>query len=207
MDSYFLSLHHISEFESSVHIFQSEYIKKFVDENRKKESIVARVALDRLCKNYFGKGLTELGFYSDALGRPLFEAHGVWCSISHSHGWVLAGISSDPFGLDIEKIDEENGQQLELAFSSSEWMQIRGDSKKIFFAFSKKESMSKFFGHGFHINPDELKADSGQFEWKGSMKSQQAAEFVITLFGAVNKKVEFYYFSKMGKFQNESTIY
>ena len=157
-----------------------DYTSKFIDYTRQQESFLARELLNQLCLQYIGEPLKKVGFEKDKNGRPLLIKEGFHCSISHSNGWVLVGVSTISFGLDIEKTDHENFDSLSSAFSIEEWEQLQNNSLNIFKAFSKKESISKLYGHGFLIEPLEIKQQENLIYWDTFLESKIGEEFVIT---------------------------
>jgi phosphopantetheinyl transferase len=157
-----------------------DYTSKFIDKTRQQESFLARELLNQLCIQHIGEPLKEIGFEKNENGKPILMKDRLFCSISHSNGWVLVGLSSISFGLDIEKTELENYEYLSSAFSSKEWEQLKNNSLDIFKAFSKKESISKLFGHGFLVEPSEIKLTDDLISWDTVLKTANDQEFIVT---------------------------
>lgn len=157
-----------------------DYTSKFIDKTRQQESFLARELLNQLCIQHIGEPLKKIGFKKNENGRPILMNDRIFCSISHSNGWVLVGLSSISFGLDIEKTEHANYEYLSSAFSSKEWEQLQNNSLDIFKAFSKKESISKLFGHGFLVEPSEIKQTDDLISWDTVLKTETDQEFVVT---------------------------
>jgi phosphopantetheinyl transferase len=157
-----------------------DYTSKFIDNTRQQESFLARELLNQLCLQHIGEPLKKVGFQKDKYGRPILMKDRFYCSISHSNGWVLVGVSSISFGLDIEQTDHENFESLSSAFSIVEWEQLQNNSLDIFKAFSKKESISKLYGHGFLVEPSEIKQSNNLINWNTVLTTKSGKEFVVT---------------------------
>ena len=183
----YLSLTFIDDFDSTS-VIEDEYTSGFSDLIRKKESVVARLELDRLCKKYFDKSLKQLSFKKDAFGKPSINDYN--CSISHSKGWVFVGVGNLPFGLDIEQLKEDECEHLRLAFSENEWLQIHNDSLKIFFEFSLKESVAKQIGKGFLIDPSKILIPQHCCKLKWLLTIGESV-FVLTFFTEIDAEIVF----------------
>jgi phosphopantetheinyl transferase len=183
----YLSLTYIDEFVSSS-LIDDEYTSGFSDLNRKKESIVARLELNRLCEKYFNNSLKAFSFNKDAYGKP--SMNNMNCSISHSKGWVFVGIGNLPFGLDIEQFKEDECEHLRLTFSDNEWDKIQNDTLKIFFEFSLKESVAKQLGKGFLIEPSQIQIPQNCFKLKWLMTIGESI-FVLTFFAEIDTEIVF----------------
>jgi len=157
-----------------------DYTSKLIDKTRQQESFLARELLNQLCIQYIGEPLKKLGFKKNKYGRPILKEDCFYCSISHSNGWVLVGVSSTSFGLDIEKLEHKNFEYLSSAFSGEEWEQLQNNSLDIFKAFSKKESISKLYGHGFLVEPSEIKQPNNLINWDTVLRTETGEEFVVT---------------------------
>ena len=62
----YLSIAHIDELIEDITPIEAEYINAFKDERRKKESTLARIELQNLCMQRYGKTLSELNFQKNS---------------------------------------------------------------------------------------------------------------------------------------------
>ena len=154
----YLEHHHTSQFElDELLCFSDAWCQKIIDLPRKKESLLSRLLLDKLCKSLGYRSIKECGFKKNEKGKPYFanepEVH---LSITHSSGYVWVAVSSSPIGIDFEKINIEYKNELEIAFSKSDWEFVSSDVQKIYQYFSLKESYSKMTGTGFTMEPAKI---------------------------------------------------
>ena len=68
-EAIFLSLRQIDEFPECASPVDEEYLSQFTDERRKKESIVARLELNRLALLHAKSSLAQLGFAKTKKGE------------------------------------------------------------------------------------------------------------------------------------------
>ena len=138
--------------------FSDEWCDRILDINRKKESLLARLLLDKICLKVLGKKISEAELRKTNLGMPYLKNYpDLKISISHSHGHVWVAASNCPIGIDFEKIDIHLKNDLKEAFNKNDWNSISEDYKEIFKYFSLKESYSKMTGTGFTENPAEIR--------------------------------------------------
>jgi phosphopantetheinyl transferase len=154
----YLEHHHTSQFElDELLCFSDAWCQKIIDLPRKKESLLSRLLLDKLCKSLGYRSIKECGFKKNEKGKPYFanepEVH---LSITHSSGYVWVAVSSSPIGIDFEKVNIEYKNELEIAFSKSDWEFVSRDVQKIYQYFSLKESYSKMTGTGFTMEPAKI---------------------------------------------------
>jgi phosphopantetheinyl transferase len=154
----YLEHHHTSQFElDELLCFSDAWCQKIIDLPRKKESLLSRLLLDKLCKSLGYRSIKECGFKKNEKGKPYFanepEVH---LSITHSSGYVWVAVSSSPIGIDFEKVNIEYKNELEIAFSKSDWEFVSSDVQKIYQYFSLKESYSKMTGTGFTMEPAKI---------------------------------------------------
>jgi phosphopantetheinyl transferase len=154
----YLEHHHTSQFEiDELQCFSDSWCQKIIDLPRKKESLLARLLLDKLCKTLGYKSIKECGFKKNEKGKPyLANQPEVHLSITHSSGYVWVAVSSSPIGIDFEKVNIQNKNDLEIAFSKSDWKFVSNDVQKIYQYFSLKESYSKMTGTGFTMEPAKI---------------------------------------------------
>lgn len=159
MDYFILIEHdHISKFEiEDLIAFTDSWCEKLSDITRKKESLLARCLMNKLCKKLELGSIQECGFKKDSKGRPYFSNHpNLFVSITHSHGYVFVVASNSPVGIDFEKIDSDSSEDLKIAFNEYDWKRVSDDLNSIFKYFSLKESYSKMSGTGFTTEPSEI---------------------------------------------------
>lgn len=88
----------------------------------------------------------------DSRGKPYFDAHGVFVSISHSDGLCLAAVSDKELGADIERIN--GGDRLtrlaQRFFTEEEADAVKtGGEDRFYEIWCAKESYIKYTGEGF----------------------------------------------------------
>jgi len=172
--------------------FEDSYTSKFTNFNRKKESLLARLLLDNLCLKHTSKNLFNLGFSKGNLGNPFFaKKENLFCSITHSYGWVVVAISSSPIGIDFEKIDLLNSKDLKIAFSTTEWNIYKDSPMDIFRFFSLKESYSKFLGKGFNIEPNKVEVGADVNTFHKFFKTNKLDQFILTVVSQQKLSINF----------------
>jgi phosphopantetheinyl transferase len=149
---------HTSKYELKALLpFLDDWCKKIIDLPRKKESLLARLLLDKLCKSLGLGSIQKCGFVKNEIGKPYFSNElDLHLSITHSDGYVWVAVSNSPIGIDFEKVNIETKNELEIAFSRSDWKIVSSDVRKTFQYFSLKESYSKMIGTGFTKEPSEI---------------------------------------------------
>ena len=97
--------------------------------------------------------LGDAEIYENEYGKPLAD-NGVHFNISHSGDYVMFVMAENPVGCDIEKIREVEPLKMgKFVFSEEEMCEIENANDKTdkFFEFwTKKESLLKCMGEGFH---------------------------------------------------------
>lgn len=154
----YIEHNHISQFElNELQTYSDTWCQKINDLSRKKESLLARLLLDKLCKKIGFGSIQKCGFNKNEKGKPFFSNEPeVHLSITHSDGYVWVAVSNSPIGIDFEKVSIESRNELEIAFSDADWKFVSNDFQKIFQYFSLKESYSKMIGTGFTIDPTKI---------------------------------------------------
>ena len=176
------------------------YIEKIKDEVRKKESILARQLLNSLCEIHFGSSLHQLDFRKTNQGQPVINDG--FCSISHTHGWVLVGISKLPFGLDIERLEQQEIDSLSVAFDHAHWDELRGHEQQIIADFSAKEAISKRRGTGCLVDPKTIKLKADEFITQQHFQIKNDENYIISLCTTGKPRLSFDKLNKLCKFVN-----
>ena len=137
--------------------FTDTWCEKLIDLQRKKESLLARFLVNKICKKLKLGSFHECGFKKDSKGRPYFSNHpNLFLSITHSQGYVFVAASNSPIGIDFEKINPIACEDLKIAFNDPDWETVSADMNSLFKYFSLKESYSKMIGTGFTTEPAEI---------------------------------------------------
>ena len=136
---------HISNYEVSTLLkFSDDWCNSIIDTQRKMESLLARLLLDRICKKIINKDLSQCVFKKNEIGKPFLEDYpDFFISITHSHGYVCTAVSDSAIGIDFEKIDPELSDDLRIAFDDDDWQIVSKNIFLIYKYFSLKESYSK----------------------------------------------------------------
>jgi phosphopantetheinyl transferase len=162
--------------------YSDAWCEKLTDFNRKKESLLARFLLDRLCKKLGLGSIQECGFKKNENGKPYFSNKlDVHVSITHSDGFVWVTLANSPIGIDFEKVHIETKNELEIAFSKPDWKIVSNDVDIVFIYFSLKESYAKMIGTGFTTDPAKIELKFlRKNSFYTSIKSAYAS-YVLTL--------------------------
>lgn len=156
-----IECNHISNFEYPNLIgFTDSWCESIIDEKRKKESLLARFLLNKICENHGLESIFKCGFQKDKHGKPFFlMCPSLHISITHCDGYVWVAIANSPLGIDFEKINNEAKEDLKIAFDLADWNVVAHDANLVFKYFSLKEAYSKMIGTGFATEPSEIKID------------------------------------------------
>ncbi len=132
---------------------------------------------------FMNRFLSGAEIYENEYGKPLAD-NGVHFNISHSGDYVMFVMADKPVGCDIEKVGEVDALKMgKYVFSESEMCEIENASDKTdkFFEFwTKKESLLKCMGEGFHKSAksvnvvDDFYADEKIYYFKTWRISQYA---------------------------------
>ena len=166
-DNLYLEYGNIEDYHSAtLETFSDEWCNSIVNENRRKESQLARLLLDKIVQKILKKSIQKVPLKKDKLGKPFFENYpNLFISITHSHGYVWVALCRVPIGIDFENIDPYCANDLKIAFNKADWEFLHDNSLQIYKYFSLKESYSKMIGTGFTKEPlsisiDELESNS-----------------------------------------------
>ena len=184
-----LSLAHIEDMSESLQYPMDDYLRSFKDELRRKESILARIELNRLCHIFFYTSLEKMNFHKSPEGKPLLSSG--YCSISHCKGLVFVAVSNNAIGVDIERFEQEELSALEIAFRPFEWEEIKNDDKEIVRRFSQKEALSKLRGTGFLQDPIHIEQSYQEKTIQYNLKTGENENFVLTVCTSENTLIEF----------------
>ncbi len=120
-------------------------------------------------------------------GKP-FAENGSCFNLSHSGDYVLFALSECSVGCDIEKIKFVNAEKLgRLVFCSNEIEKIKSSSDKtgIFLdLWTKKESLLKCIGEGFHRSAKSVDVSRNIFSENGInyyLKTWHFSDYVISV--------------------------
>jgi phosphopantetheinyl transferase len=160
----YCELDHIDNYDLKELIFYTDaWCEKLMENIRKKESLLARLLIDKIAKQYLKKSIFQLGFTKSIQGAPYFSSKPeIYLSITHSHGFVGVTVATTPLGIDFEKIDENNYQELQIAFDEEDWAVVENSKIEVFKYFSLKEAYSKMIGTGFTTEPSLIKMNQLQ---------------------------------------------
>ncbi len=100
---------------------RAEEIEKYQDEQARAQSFYAWKLLEHALQDFFGISIYDLDFTKNEYGKWLCDK--VYFSISHSQNIVAVAVSSQPIGVDIEKINT-------LRFSADKMANILTDEER-----------------------------------------------------------------------------
>jgi phosphopantetheinyl transferase len=182
-DNLYLEYGNIKDYHAAtLESFSDEWCSSIVNENRRKESQLARLLLDKIIQETLKKTIHEVPLKKNKLGKPYLENYpNIFISITHSHGYVWVALCYSPIGIDFEKIDPDYTHDLKIAFNQADWKVLDGDHLQIYKYFSLKESYSKMTGTGFTKEPLSItinEVESNSFTHIFDVKN---CKFVLTL--------------------------
>jgi phosphopantetheinyl transferase len=153
-----LEYNHVSNFDLNTLLAYTDiWCEKIIDENRKKESLLARLLINKICSENSNKTLNDCGFQKDSKGKPFLKyCPDIHISISHCEGHVWVAAADCPLGIDFEEVNFNAKEDLKIAFNKEDWEQIKTNTVSVFKYFSLKESYTKMLGMGFLMEPSEI---------------------------------------------------
>jgi phosphopantetheinyl transferase len=174
---------HVSDYETQVLLkFNDDWCNSITDEKRQKESQLARLLLDKICRNTLKRTIKKAGFKKDYLGRPFFENYpNLFISITHSDGYVFVAVSNSAVGIDFEKIDLDSSEDLKIAFNDTDWKIVSNDVNSLFKYFSLKESYSKMIGTGFTSEPANIQIESLEMNCHSVFFENNDLKYIFTI--------------------------
>lgn len=128
---------------------KQQKIKKIVNEDDKKRSILGEILLINLLKE-FKIDYYYIDIYKNKYGKPLIKNMNIYFNISHSNDYVVCIISNYEVGIDIEKIRNIKKNIINQFATPNEIIYINENSnsfnQKCFEIFTLKESYFKCLG-------------------------------------------------------------
>jgi phosphopantetheinyl transferase len=185
----YISIAHIDDEHSSTAIDEDSYIASIKEPKRKKESLVARNLLNELSIGCYGKSLPELNFRKNPHGQPILDSGS--CSISHSNGWVMVGLSALPLGIDIERFQDKDMDALAVAFNENRWKTINVNPQLVIEEFSAKEAISKLRGTGFTVEPKEINLNTNEQMWHRWIEFSPGETYVLSICSRLKPEIHF----------------
>lgn len=162
--------------------YTDSWCEKLMEQVRKKESLLARLLIDKITNKYLQKSIDQLGFIKSIQGAPYFSKKTeIFLSITHSNGFVGVSLSTTPIGIDFEKIEKNNYQELQIAFDKEDWDIVKNSSVEVFKYFSLKESYSKMIGTGFTTEPSSIKIEKLQRNNYVKFLEYNKEQYLITI--------------------------
>lgn len=135
--------------------------------DRDRDRLAGRLAMSRAFRLYAGDDTRPspqtLVAYRPH-GRPyLPAAPALYCSVAHSHGWAIAGISSRPIGVDIEKIRQRHPALPASVATPGEIARVAAyvtdPAHLVTILWTMKEAVMKATGEGLRIPPRHVRVD------------------------------------------------
>lgn len=160
------------------------------DERQKK---VQRLRLVDDKKRCIAAGLLLRHFFSNSQivknknGKP-YVKNGQFFNISHSGEYVLFALSDSEVGCDIERVHYADSQKIGKTVFTENEMKLLLSSKDrlgVFFdLWTKKESLLKCLGEGFHRSAKSVDVCSDVFEEKGKsyfLKTWNFSDYTVSV--------------------------
>ena len=145
----------------------------------KKRCIAGGLLINRFLD---GAGISENEF-----GKPVAD-NGMYFNISHSGDYVLFALSDSEIGCDIERMHYVNAERTgKIVFCESEMQKIitATDRLRAFFdLWTRKESLLKCIGEGFHRKAKSVDAGCEVFEENGRrycLKTWNFADYTVSV--------------------------
>ena len=154
-----IASNNLSEYLNRKEILKYYQLTHFV----RQDWLAGRIALKEALNRFFSLGQkhnrTEV--QNNKSGIPFIKGlPRLYCSISHSYGFALAGVSEKPIGVDIEKIRFHNPSLLLYIAKPEEIVKFRSVNCKkkglITKIWTIKEATLKALGLGFKVNPKKI---------------------------------------------------
>jgi 4'-phosphopantetheinyl transferase len=162
---YFIELNEDKKYEeykqyiSLLPLAKQQQIDKFRYDIDKKLSLIADLFIRFLICQNLNLHNKEISFEKNSFGKPYLLGNAEFhFNISHTRNAVAIGISSNPIGVDIEKIKCADLKIAERFFCSNELEYILSNKQDRFFyeIWTKKEAYIKWDGRGLSIPLDSF---------------------------------------------------
>lgn len=180
---------------------RAEKVKKYRRAEDKKRCIAGGLLL----KQFLG----DKEIFYNPYGKP-YCSEKVFFNLSHSGSYVLLALSDCEVGCDIEKIryvdTEKTGKIVFCGEEQSQIKSAKSASTEFFKLWTKKESLLKCLGDGFHRPAKSVCVCSDIFEEKGKkyyLKSWIYSDYAVSVCSERNnlpKDIEYIHFSNNGLF-------
>lgn len=155
------------------------------------------IAAGLLIKRYLGNAVITTGKF----GKPIAD-NGVFFNLSHSGRYVLLAVGDREIGCDIERTKIVDSQKLgKIVFCQNEMQKLgsAADKTGLFFEYwTKKESLLKCTGEGFHRNAKSVDVSKDIFDDEGKryfFKVFKFSDYTVSLCCEQNdfcNTIEFY---------------
>lgn len=150
---------------------ESAFFKTLRFPKRRTEWLGGRLALKDLVQQATGAAKKEIEILPQTSGKPLLFVGGKPCllpfSITHSHGFAVAGLSSEGtfLGIDLEKIAHRIDAWAKDFFHPTE---LTGTDDTFLTAlWTQKEALVKVLGTGLSLNSYDVRCVNGRAEFYG----------------------------------------
>lgn len=152
-------------------------IKKIINEDDKKRSILGEILLIKLLKE-FKIDYYYIDIYKNKYGKPFIKNMNIYFNISHSNDYVVCIISNNEIGIDIEKIRNVKKNIINQFATPNEIIYISESNdnfnQKCYEVFTLKEAYFKCLGTDlsniknveFDIKNKLIKCNDDNFSFK-----------------------------------------
>ncbi len=136
---------------------------KSIPESRRTDWLVGRISIKQSASDYlFHHNLSELEIENSPSGQPfIIGQNKLFCSLGHSYSWGIGAVSSQPIGVDIEKVRTHKNDLLEYIADKKEIETLQDqftDVPNLITAiWTLKEAVLKGLGVGFEMPPKKLR--------------------------------------------------
>lgn len=137
--------------------------------------------------------LGDAKIYENEFGKPLAD-NGIFFNISHSGNYVIFAMSDCEVGCDIQQIDyikSESAAKIVFCKNEMQMLSDAADKLGMFYRlWTKKESLLKCIGKGFHRNSKSVDVSNNIFCENGKeyyMRTYEFSDYVISVCSLKNK--------------------
>ncbi len=154
------SIPHLIDLQKLLDLQETEKSQRYRKENDRQSRIIGRAVLKILLSRYLSVDPKEISFKLDHNKKLLLQniiSKNLYFNVSHSEDWILIAISTNPIGVDVEKINASFTYQNLLDFSFSleekEYIQSAANPHQNFYElWTRKEALLKATGKGLTDN-------------------------------------------------------